>query len=995
MALKYTLVDVVPKSDSGESVQNSEPSITVDPLDPNQLIVGAFGASGSSYFKSTNGGITWSDYGSLVSNDKSLAWKTDGSAALTVSMDENASPNTFSTYSGTTAASNFGAPINVFSGDDLDQPWIRTGPSNHVYVAYNDLDKAGPSDGGTGNGGTASVLISNDGGNTYRSVTLDRVGDPFQDDPSVRLAVNGNTVYGVFVRWNTEVESDATGARFGSQVVVVRSDNGGADNFAALGSGGNGVQVATTTDVFTDTGGTTLSIGKERIAAEAAIAVDPNNANHVLVAYQNAPGANGVGQVQLVVAESNDGGATWSTKFTTSSAVRSSQEAISILDDGAIGFLYDSFDPATQQLSQHFLTTTDDFATTNDTTLATESNAGPSVQFQPYLGDFFDLTSIGNTFYGTFCASNADNGTGAQFANLNLQRDFTGTLGTGSFQLTDSFGNAVAASIDPYFFSCTLQPPTVAGLSDASYAAFGSPVTLSAGLSLADVSSTTLNSATVQITGGTFAGDGDVLAANTTGTAISASYNAANEMLTLTGLDTLADYQTVLDSVTFSSNSADPTDSGNDNSRTVTWDVNDGSFSSTPQNTTITVSPATTPPNPSPPAGTTADLIMERPSSGDYEIYDFGHNAALANHLLTNIASPWQTVGLGNFSGSGTSDMLLRNMTTGVFAIVDVTNNNASAPIPLGAVGLEWQVAGFGDFSGHPGETDMLMRDASNGAFELYDFSNNSVPFAGPLSGINPNATVLGFGDFSGKPNETDMLTRDSTQSVVLYDINNNAVTSSTTLGNLGLEWQFAAVGDFSSRAGETDLLMRDVNNGNFELYDFQNGMVTAAIALGNVGLEWQVAGTADFSGNPNETDLLMRDVNNGNFELYDFSNNAVPLAIALGNVGLDWQVVGAAPYQASAAATAPLDLTQSQSATSAASDPAPVDGWLTEAMQPSGAANQAAFGGTGLGSASVSMAGTPPAADFGTGSDVMADAAAGAPSPLVTQNALQQLHAG
>jgi len=68
MALKYTLVDVIPKGDSGESVQNSEPSITVDPLDPTQLIVGAFGATGSSYFKSTDGGVTWLDYGSLDSN---------------------------------------------------------------------------------------------------------------------------------------------------------------------------------------------------------------------------------------------------------------------------------------------------------------------------------------------------------------------------------------------------------------------------------------------------------------------------------------------------------------------------------------------------------------------------------------------------------------------------------------------------------------------------------------------------------------------------------------------------------------------------------------------------------------------------------------------------------------------------------------------------------------------------------------------------------------
>src|SRR5262249_2240381 len=65
--------------------------------------------------------------------------------------------------------------------------------------------------------------------------------------------------------------------------------------------------------------------------------------------------------------------------------------------------------------------------------------------------------------------------------------------------------------------------------------------------------SLTLANATVKITGGTFAGDGDVLAASTSGTSISASYNAATETLTLTGSDTLAHYTQVLDSVTFKS----------------------------------------------------------------------------------------------------------------------------------------------------------------------------------------------------------------------------------------------------------------------------------------------------------------------------------------------------------------------------------------------------------------------------------------------------------
>src|SRR5262249_28994329 len=78
---------------------------------------------------------------------------------------------------------------------------------------------------------------------------------------------------------------------------------------------------------------------------------------------------------------------------------------------------------------------------------------------------------------------------------------------------------------------------------------------------------------------GGFGGDGDVLAADTSGTNITASYNAGSETLTLTGSDSLADYQLVLDRVTFSSG-VDPNHGNANPNRTVTWTVDDGSASS-------------------------------------------------------------------------------------------------------------------------------------------------------------------------------------------------------------------------------------------------------------------------------------------------------------------------------------------------------------------------------------------------------------------------------
>src|SRR5205814_2283862 len=109
--------------------------------------------------------------------------------------------------------------------------------------------------------------------------------------------------------------------------------------------------------------------------------------------------------------------------------------------------------------------------------------------------------------------------------------------------------------------------------------------------SVSDPDNLGLASATVSITGGKFAGDGDVLAVITTGTSITASYNTSSETLTLSGVDSTAHYQQVLDSLTFSAGE-NPTNFGSNPTRTLTWVLNDGSGSfnmSTVATTTVTI----------------------------------------------------------------------------------------------------------------------------------------------------------------------------------------------------------------------------------------------------------------------------------------------------------------------------------------------------------------------------------------------------------------------
>jgi hypothetical protein len=117
-------------------------------------------------------------------------------------------------------------------------------------------------------------------------------------------------------------------------------------------------------------------------------------------------------------------------------------------------------------------------------------------------------------------------------------------------------------------------------------------LTLDNGLLVNGGSPDQIKSATVKLTGG-FAGDGDLLFANTNGTSIKASWNAATETLTLSGTDTAANYRTVLDSVVFSSSVSDPTNGGANATRTATWQVTDAitGNASRSQSETIDISP--------------------------------------------------------------------------------------------------------------------------------------------------------------------------------------------------------------------------------------------------------------------------------------------------------------------------------------------------------------------------------------------------------------------
>ncbi|MGI9213676.1 MAG: VCBS domain-containing protein, partial [Methylococcaceae bacterium] len=123
----------------------------------------------------------------------------------------------------------------------------------------------------------------------------------------------------------------------------------------------------------------------------------------------------------------------------------------------------------------------------------------------------------------------------------------------------------------------------------ASYTEQGTAVTLDSGIVLSDTDSTQLSSARISISSGYTAGDvlGYTIPA---GSGISGSY--ASGTLNFTGTSSLANYQSTLASITYSSTSDDPTQTFT--TRTINWQVKDdptNNLSIAGTNTTLTVIP--------------------------------------------------------------------------------------------------------------------------------------------------------------------------------------------------------------------------------------------------------------------------------------------------------------------------------------------------------------------------------------------------------------------
>ena len=153
----------------------------------------------------------------------------------------------------------------------------------------------------------------------------------------------------------------------------------------------------------------------------------------------------------------------------------------------------------------------------------------------------------------------------------------------------------------------------------------GSPLDIGNNLNLTDTNSSTLSGAIVTITN-LLNGSAETLAEDTTGTEITANYN--NGVLTLSGTDTIANYQQVLQSVTYNNNSGSDRDTTD---KIVTFQVDDGVTHSNTSNIATTTVTYTLLPDLLPTVfDATEDHVLTGATTVNFTLLNQGNVAAVA-----------------------------------------------------------------------------------------------------------------------------------------------------------------------------------------------------------------------------------------------------------------------------------------------------------------------------------------------------------------------------
>ena len=550
------------------------------------------------------------------------------------------------------------------------------------------------------------------------------------------------------------------------------------------------------------------------------------------------------------------------------------------------------------------------------TTLVGQPLTGQTVELQGTgeAGDTVDLYVDGtNTIVG--------NGTVKAGGTFDITTSATFGTGSHAFTATETDAANLTSTQSARVFQVNVvhQAPAITAGGTATFSG-AEPVELDAGITVSDVDSGgMLASSTVSISSGFIAGDTLEIGGKTSGTITDSggtiNYAFTGSALNLSSIDTLADYQAALDLITysFSPSGGDATAGGTDTSRTISWQVNDGSASNGASDTVT--SALSVPPTP---VVTAATADVNASASESFTPGQLFSASDAAGEPILSYEVEDETTGSSQgfwvLNGAVLPNGQMTTLTAAQLSELSFVAGSASTPVSDTLEVAAADAVGLGPFttftvtaSAHVSSAAPLVTAASelkapdltlagSNLFSATAFGGNTIT----SYEVEDTTTDSGHWVFNGVVEPTNQVI--DVTVAQLAQLSFDTGYGSDTLkvrANDGTQW-----GSFTTftvtpppnaapPAGTTDTLVMLRNSDEaYEFYDIGHNTILLDGPLGAINPALQVAGVGGFNG-ADTADLLMRDPTTGVFTLYDVSNNNITGNVVVGQVGLEWTVSG------------------------------------------------------------------------------------------------------
>ncbi len=264
--------------------------------------------------------------------------------------------------------------------------------------------------------------------------------------------------------------------------------------------------------------------------------------------------------------------------------------------------------------------------------------------------------------------------------------------------------------------------------------------------------------------------------------------------------------------------------------------------------------------------GSPREILWRHATSGQNVLWSMESQHRVERNSINTVADAnWQVEGMGDFMGDGTHEIFFRHQTRGENRLWTIVNGARESSLGVMAASTEWSITSIGDFDAD-GDADLMWRNTNNGNNRFWEMNGTTRLRSVAVRSVSLSWSVAGSGDFDGDGRH-DLLWRNTNGSNVIWLMQAETRSERGALPTVGGTWEVAGIGDFDGD-GMDDMFWHNPESGANSIWLLNGAERKSRGSIPGTPAGWAPFSVFDMNGD-GKADILWRNSNDGSNRLW------------------------------------------------------------------------------------------------------------------------------